>query len=104
MANTIQNFGFVTPEQVADALQVSSRTIRNWISSGRLRATRPGGSRYLIARADLDALLRDSLTQPPPPAPDLAGHVLSLDNVTEQQDSDPTLSPLTNRKKNGRKS
>jgi len=96
-----------TPEQVAASLGVSSRTVRNWINIGRLPATRPGGSRYLISRSDLEVLLRSSLVQSPP-APDLPLHVLPpLENVTEQQDvagSAPAVSPLTNHKKNGRKS
>jgi excisionase family DNA binding protein len=29
--------------QVADALGVSQRTVRRWISAGRLQAVRPGG-------------------------------------------------------------
>ncbi|MFJ1539793.1 helix-turn-helix domain-containing protein [Micromonospora chalcea] len=42
-------------EQVADLLGLHVRTVRGYIRSGRLRATRIG-KQYRIARADLDAL------------------------------------------------
>ncbi|MET8197543.1 helix-turn-helix domain-containing protein [Micromonospora sp. NPDC005686] len=42
-------------EQVADLLGLHVRTVRGYIRSGRLRATRIG-KQYRIARTDLDAL------------------------------------------------
>ncbi|RBJ08518.1 DNA-binding protein [Micromonospora provocatoris] len=42
-------------EQVADLLGLHVRTVRGYIRSGRLRATRIG-KQYRIARVDLDAL------------------------------------------------
>ncbi|WP_243710332.1 helix-turn-helix domain-containing protein [Micromonospora sp. KC213] len=43
-------------EQVAERLGLHVRTVRGYIRSGRLKATRIG-KQYRIARADLDALL-----------------------------------------------
>lgn len=53
---------FVTVDQVADALNVSPRSVRRWIKTGRLIAHRFGGA-VRIASADLAAFLaahRDS--------------------------------------------
>jgi excisionase family DNA binding protein len=49
-------------EEVADLLGLHVRTVRGYIRSGRLRATRIG-KQYRIARADLE-----ELTGPPEPA------------------------------------
>jgi len=98
---------FVTVDYVASLLHADRRTVCNWLTSGRLPGTRPGGTRWLIAREDLAAFIQAASNRPP--APDRQLHVLPLENVTEQQDGGaetqpPALSPLTNRKKNGRKS
>jgi excisionase family DNA binding protein len=44
---------FMTVQEVADLLRVTSWTVRQWINGGRLRASRPPETRgWLIKRAD----------------------------------------------------
>jgi excisionase family DNA binding protein len=55
----------LTVEQVAHRLQVIPDTVRTWIQSGALRASRPGngirpGRKYRVRRADLDAFVAAS--------------------------------------------
>jgi excisionase family DNA binding protein len=55
----------LTAEQVADFLKVTPDTVRGWIRSGALRASRPGngkqpGRKYRIRRADLDVFVEES--------------------------------------------
>ncbi|MGY4684647.1 helix-turn-helix domain-containing protein [Micromonospora aurantiaca (nom. illeg.)] len=65
-------------EQVADLLGLHVRTVRGYIRSGRLRATRIG-KQYRIARADLDALTGRPA---PPSAPGAeVSSVVRLDGV-----------------------
>ncbi|MEU1812560.1 helix-turn-helix domain-containing protein [Micromonospora aurantiaca (nom. illeg.)] len=65
-------------EQVADLLGLHVRTVRGYIRSGRLRATRIG-KQYRIARADLDALTGRPA---PPSAPGVeVSSVVRLDGV-----------------------
>ena len=47
---------FLTPEQVAETLQVTRRTVYTWIETGALKAIR-AGTRIRIRREDLDAFL-----------------------------------------------
>ena len=56
--------GLLTVEQVAGELQVIPATVRTWIQSGALRASRPGrggqpGRTYRIRRADLEAFVQN---------------------------------------------
>ncbi|MEU4595076.1 helix-turn-helix domain-containing protein [Micromonospora aurantiaca (nom. illeg.)] len=65
-------------EQVADLLGLHVRTVRGYIRSGRLRATRIG-KQYRITRADLDALTGRPA---PPSAPGAeVSSVVRLDGV-----------------------
>ena len=57
---------FLYLEEVARECRTSLSSVRAWVASGRLRATRPG-RRLLVSRADLDALL-DSAVRSPKPA------------------------------------
>jgi excisionase family DNA binding protein len=55
----------LTVAQVASALQIVPGTVRSWIQSGALKASRPGngtqlGRTYRVRRADLDALVAAS--------------------------------------------
>ena len=44
---------YMTVQEVADLLRVTGWTVRQWISAGRLRATRPPETRsWLIKRTD----------------------------------------------------
>jgi excisionase family DNA binding protein len=50
---------YLTPAQVADELQVTVVTVRRWINSQELRATKAGPRRWMVRRSDLDAFLAD---------------------------------------------
>lgn len=55
----------LTVAQVASALQIVPGTVRGWIQSGALKASRPGngaqpGRKYRVRRADLDAFVAAS--------------------------------------------
>ena len=50
------NDQLLTVSQVAEQLQVTAQTIRNWIDAGVLGAVRLGRA-YRVRRADLDSLL-----------------------------------------------
>lgn len=59
----------LTVEQVAQLLKVIPDTVRTWIQSGALRASRPGngtrpGRKYRVRRADLDAFVAASQRTP----------------------------------------
>jgi excisionase family DNA binding protein len=52
----------LTVQQVAAALKVNQATVRTWINSGALRASRPGiankpGRIFRVSRSDLDAFV-----------------------------------------------
>lgn len=51
---------FYSVEKVAEILDLTPETIRRWIRSGKLKATKPGQS-YKIRREDLEKLLKDKL-------------------------------------------
>lgn len=62
----------LTVEQVAQLLKVIPDTVRTWIQSGALRASRPGdgtrpGRKYRVRRADLDAFIAASERAPARP-------------------------------------
>jgi len=61
-ANESSADDLLTAAQVAEALQVVPGTVRSWIQSGALKASRPGnraqpGRTYRVRRADLDAFV-----------------------------------------------
>jgi len=61
----------LTAEQVAQILKVKPDTVRSWIQSGALRASRPGngtrpGRKYRVRRADLDEYVASSECRPAP--------------------------------------
>lgn len=45
----------LTVQEAADYLGVHHQTVRQYVTAGRLRATRPGGWSIRIRRADLEA-------------------------------------------------
>ena len=53
-----------TTNEVASHLRVSPFTVSAWLSQGKLRRTKAAG-RTLIARADVEAFIRDSSAAPP---------------------------------------
>jgi excisionase family DNA binding protein len=48
---------YLTPAQVADELQVAVATVRRWITSGGLPASKAGPRKWMIRRSDLDRFL-----------------------------------------------
>lgn len=58
------------PRQVADLCHVTRDTVYDWITSGRLRAYRLGGS-WRVTRADLDAFAQ-------PEGDPLDAHIVAL--------------------------
>jgi excisionase family DNA binding protein len=48
---------YLTPAQVADELQVTVVTVRRWIASRDLRATKAGPRRWMISRSDLKSFM-----------------------------------------------
>jgi excisionase family DNA binding protein len=50
----------LTPSQVAEEVHVTVATVRRWINSGALRASKAGPRRWMLRRSDLDAFLAGS--------------------------------------------
>jgi excisionase family DNA binding protein len=48
---------YLTPAQVATELQVTTITVRRWITSGQLVAAKAGPRKWMIRRSDLDQFL-----------------------------------------------
>jgi len=44
---------FLTVSQVADELKVSKGTVRQYIQSGKLKASKPNGKNFIIMKAEL---------------------------------------------------
>jgi excisionase family DNA binding protein len=53
----VADLEFLTPAQVAAEVHVTVVTVRRWINTGALRATRAGPRKWLVRRSDLDAFL-----------------------------------------------
>ena len=43
--------------EVAQIAGVKTKTVWNWVNTGKLKASRPGGRDYLIKRADFEEFL-----------------------------------------------
>jgi excisionase family DNA binding protein len=56
---------FLTVAEAAEELGITDQTVRVWLKSGRLKGTRPGGTKagWRIQRASVEALLDPELTQ-----------------------------------------
>jgi excisionase family DNA binding protein len=48
---------YLTPAQVADDLHVTVVTVRRWITTGQLPASKAGPRKWMVRRSDLDAFL-----------------------------------------------
>lgn len=48
---------FLTPAQIAEELQVTVITVRRWITTGALRASKAGPRRWMVRRSDLEGFL-----------------------------------------------
>tara|TARA_R100001443_G_scaffold96324_1_gene103160 strand:- start:2488 stop:2676 length:189 start_codon:yes stop_codon:yes gene_type:complete len=44
---------FLTVSQVADELKVSKGTVRQYIQTGKLKASKPNGKNFIIMKAEL---------------------------------------------------
>lgn len=53
----------LTIKQVTRELDVDDKTVRRWIKSGQLKATRDIVGRYTISRADLDRFVEQRRKQ-----------------------------------------
>lgn len=53
----------LTIKQVTRELNVDDKTVRRWIKSGQLKATRDIVGRYTISRADLDRFVEQRRRQ-----------------------------------------
>jgi excisionase family DNA binding protein len=51
------NDQYLSPAQVAEELHVTVVTVRRWINSGALRASKAGPRKWMVRRSDLDAFL-----------------------------------------------
>ena len=54
----------LTVKQAADELQVIPATVRTWIQSGALRASRPGNGMHVSDQQDLQAFVAASQSRP----------------------------------------
>ena len=52
---------YLTPAEVAEELKVTDVTVRRWISTGELPASKAGPRRWMIRRVDLDRFLSDGV-------------------------------------------
>lgn len=60
---------YLTPAQVAAELQVTTITVRRWITTGQLTAARAGPRRWMIRRSDVDRFLAGGRGDPAADAP-----------------------------------
>jgi len=51
---------YLTPSQVADELHVTVVTVRRWITTGQLVASKAGPRKWMVRRSDLAAFLAGS--------------------------------------------
>src|ERR1035438_5735165 len=66
---------WLTVQQVSKELGVHEATVRKWIATKRLPASRPGPRRLRVRRSDVDRLLGSDSSfgsSPPPPPPPAA--------------------------------
>jgi len=60
---------YLTPAQVAEELQVTTITVRRWITSGQLPAAKAGPRKWLIRRSEVDRFLAGAEESASTPAP-----------------------------------
>ena len=93
---------WLTVQQVSKELGVHEATVRTWISTKRLAASRPGPRRLRVRRSEVDRLLRSDSSfgaspspSPPrqaapdpyvPPATDLASDVITTGAPSRRED------------------
>tara|TARA_R100001510_G_C7655688_1_gene214999 strand:- start:3318 stop:3506 length:189 start_codon:yes stop_codon:yes gene_type:complete len=57
---------FLTVNQVAEELKVSNATIRQYIQTGKLKASKPNGKNFIIMKTELLNFLSDTEYKPLP--------------------------------------
>ncbi len=70
---------WLTVQQVSKELGVHEATVRTWIATKRLTASRPGPRRLRVRRSEVDRLLRSDSSFGNGPSPPLASHQATLD-------------------------
>ena len=55
---------YLTPAQIAAELQVTTITVRRWITTGQLTAAKAGPRRWMIRRSDVDRFLAGTRKDP----------------------------------------
>jgi excisionase family DNA binding protein len=56
---------YLTPEQVADRLQVVVETVYRWLRTGKLRGSRLGRKTWRVAEPDLNDFMKGSQNEDP---------------------------------------
>ena len=77
---------WLTVQQVSKELGVHEATVRTWIATKRLAASRPGPRRLRVRRSEVDRLLRSDSS---------FGHSPSLPPAPQQAAADPYVPPAT---------
>jgi excisionase family DNA binding protein len=77
---------WLTVQQVSKELGVHEATVRTWIATKRLAASRPGPRRLRVRRSEVDRLLRSDPS---------FGHSPSLPPAPQQAAADPYVPPAT---------
>lgn len=54
----------LTIKEVAEKMQVSTRTVRRWIKEGKLKASRLGHRTYRVLEEDLISFIKDHRKEP----------------------------------------
>lgn len=57
---------YLTPAQVSEELQVTTITVRRWITTGQLAASKAGPRKWMIHRSDLSSFLAGTQTESAP--------------------------------------
>lgn len=75
---------YLTPAQVADEMQVTVVTVRRWITSGELSASKAGPRRWMVRRSDLETFLAGGhgagVTAKPSEDPSFSKHLVAPDD------------------------
>ena len=55
---------FYSVKEVANQLNVTVGTVRSWIKTGTLKASKPNGKNFIIVRTELDNLINKTVYKP----------------------------------------
>lgn len=51
---------YLTTKEIAEMTNVTHRTVIVWCRTGKLKAAKPGGGKYLVKREDFEAFMEAS--------------------------------------------